>query len=135
MDRKVSVVVNQPSIPDGEQLDIPGLGLFRNRVPRTVTDDDIITFRSVQPPELFQAVLTEGEKPEGEAAFQTERGLILSRAFAGSPHINVVEEEVEPIGASKDKDVDSKQESKRTVKSSAPVGSKGTDAKTSDKGE
>jgi len=133
MDRKVSVTVNQPGTPKGAQVEVPGLGLFQNGVPRSITDEDMVTFEAVhlsaQP--LPPVDLAESSD-EGEAAYQTERGQTLARAFAASSLISVEEEDTEPIAAPYD-DSGSKSKSKRTVKSSAPVGEdKGTDSKKSE---
>lgn len=127
MDRKVSVTVNQPSVPQGEQVDVPGLGLFKNGVPRSVTDEDMITFNAVHlAAQRLPADLVEVD----EDAYQTGRGQTLARAFAGSPHLSVVEEDAEPISVSDAEEDAPKKAKPRTVKSSAPVGEdKGTGAK------
>lgn len=129
MDRKVSVTVNQPGTPQGAQVDVPGLGLFQNGVPRSVTDEDMITFNAVH---LAAQELPADRAEVDTDAYQTGRGQTLARAFAGSPHLSVVEEETEPIAVPDEEASDSKAK-KRTVKSSAPVGEdKGTDSQKSE---
>jgi len=117
-ERKVLVTISQSNVQPGEDVELPGLGLFKNGVPREVTDADMVTFYAFHP-ELVGVNPADLVPKDDEAVMASDTGLILWHAFKGSQFVNVHEESDEPEKASK----------AATVKSPAPVGKKTTGAK------
>lgn len=109
-ERKVLVRVNQSNLTSDAEIEVPGLGLFQNGVPREVTDDQMMTFVAFHP-ELQVVTNPADLVPEGDEAVVTTRtGLMLWSVFKDALHIDVYEEAPE--------------KAKAAIKSSAPVGKK-----------
>jgi|GEM_PF-3440828 len=121
-ERKVLVTITQSNVQRGEDVELPGLGLFKNGVPREVTDVDMVTFRAFHPE--LEGVNPADLAEDGEAVPETSTGLVLWHAFKGSSIVSVHEE------LDKDEEQPEKTTAKAaTVKSPAPVGKKTTGAK------
>ena len=120
-ERKVLVTITQSNVQRGEDVELPGLGLFKNGVPREVTDVDMVTFRAFHPE--LEGVNSADLAEDGEAVPETSTGLVLWHAFKGSSIVSVHEESDE------DEEQPKKSAKAATVKSPAPVGKKDTGAK------
>src|SRR5215208_6904264 len=108
-----SVRVNHPNLPRGADVEIPGLGVFKNGSARQVDEEQVENWRWYN-----QRAVEVGDRPEdGVAAVEYQRGPTLKQAFENVDYIEVLDDEP-------------RKESPKTEKSkeSAPVGSKPAEA-------
>lgn len=106
--------VNLPNQPRGAEIEIPGLGLFKNGSTREVDEDQVEAWRWYNQ----RAVEVGDRSHDGVAAVEYQRGPTLKQYFENHDHIEVLDDEPQE-----------RSKSKRT-EDTAPVGSDTADAGT-----
>lgn len=85
------VKVNHPNLARGAEVEIPGLGVFKNGSTREVTEEQVENWRWFN-----QRPVEVGERPEGGvSAVEYQRGPTLKQAFEGVDYLEVVDDEPE----------------------------------------
>lgn len=106
------VKVNLPNQPRGAEIEIPGLGLFKNGSTQEVDEVQVEAWRWYN-----QRPVTSGDRPEdGVAAVEYQRGPTLKQYFENHEFIEVLDDEPR-----------SRSKSEKT-EDTAPVGSNAADA-------
>lgn len=104
---KYKVTVNDPALPDGHEVEVPGLGVFANGSTRQLSEEDAEYFRVVK---SYLADVETDDRPArtGAAGVELRRGPTVLEAFRDHPTVSV--ETVEPAKTPKGKDSGPKPE-------------------------
>lgn len=93
----MKVKVNDPSQPRGAEIEIPGLGLFKNGSARDVDEEQVENWRWYN-----QRAVEVGDRPEdGVAAVEYQRGPTLKQYFENHGFIEVLDDEPQKESKSK----------------------------------
>ena len=110
------VTVNDPALPDGHEIEVPGLGVFKNKNARQISEEDAENFRTVRS-ELVDVETDDRPAWTGAAGVELRRGPTVAQAFKDHPTVSV-----EAVGQSEGQErartKDSKQEEKTSSKES-----------------
>ena len=83
------VKVNDPSQPRGAEIEIPGLGLFKNGSAREVDEEQVENWRWYN-----QRPVEVGNRPvDGVAAVEYQRGPTLKQVFENHAFIDILDDE------------------------------------------
>lgn len=104
---QLSVKLNLPSMPEGADVEIPGLGVFKNGTQTPLTTEQLEMFEHHHGRMVDTA--SAEDQAKGLAAVVYQRGPTLKEAFVDHPYIYVVEEEPKP------KEVEKAKDSKKTL--------------------
>lgn len=63
-----TLTIDHPNLPKGAEVEIPGLGLFKNRSTTTLTDEQVETFR-----QLHGTIDDEGNWQLGDTPLQASK--------------------------------------------------------------
>ena len=93
---KYRVRVNDPAAPDGADIEVPGLGVFKNKSTRQISEEEAENFRSVN------ATLVDVETDDrpafaGTAAVELQRGPTVLAAFQDHPTVEVEKVDDAPV--------------------------------------
>ena len=92
---KYEVYVNDPALPEGHMVEVPGLGVFPNRGSRQIDKEVADNYRTVSS-QLVDVVSDDGPPVwTGAAGTELRRGPTVLSAFKNHPTVSVekVEEE------------------------------------------
>jgi hypothetical protein len=95
---KYRVSVNDPALPDGAEVEVPGLGVFVNGSTRQVSEEDAEYFRTVNS-QLVDVETDDRPAWTGAAGVELRQGPTVLAAFKDHPTISV-EKSGEPVGSS-----------------------------------
>jgi hypothetical protein len=90
---KYKVIVNDPALPDGHEIEVPGLGVFENRSTRQLSEEDAEYFRDVNA-RIVDVETDDRPAWTGAAGVELRRGPTVLDAFRDHPTVSV--EAVEP---------------------------------------
>jgi hypothetical protein len=90
---KYRVSVNDPALPDGHEVEVPGLGVFLNGSTRQLSEEDAEYFRDVNT-RLVDVETDDRPAWTGAAGVESRRGPTVLDAFREHPTVKV--EAVEP---------------------------------------
>lgn len=85
---KYKVFVNDPALPDGANVEVPGLGVFANGSARQITEEDAENFRAVNS-QLVDVETDDRPAWTGAAGVELRRGPTVLQAFEGHPTVSV----------------------------------------------
>jgi hypothetical protein len=97
---KYKVTVNDPAVPKGAEVEVPGLGVFPNGSTTQVSEQEAEAYRD------NNAVLADVETDDrpawtGAAGVELRRGPTVLQAFEGHPVVSVEATKEAPVGQSK----------------------------------
>lgn len=121
--------MNDPALPDGAEIEVPGLGVFKNGSTRQVSEEEAEYFRTVNA-RLVDVETDDRPAWTGAAGTELRQGPTVLQAFKDHPTVSV-----ESTGV--DKSSDRQQTSKPSTKpagqdnSSKTEGSKDNETKES----
>lgn len=82
------VTVNDPTIPDGHDVEVPGLGVFKNGNTRQISEEDADYYRTVNA-QLVDVETDDRPAWTGAAAVELQRGPTVLQAFKDHPTVTV----------------------------------------------
>jgi hypothetical protein len=108
---KYSVKVNDPALPDGHEVEVPGLGVFKNGSTRQISEEQAEYFRDVNA-RLVDVETDDRPAFTGAAATELQRGPTVLQAFKDHPVVSVeaADQPVEKRQARAQKSEDSSQQ-------------------------
>lgn len=85
---KYTVKVNDPALPDGHEVEVPGLGVFKNGSTRQISEEQAEYFRDVNS-QLVDVETDDRPAWTGAAAVERQRGPTVLQAFKDHPVVSV----------------------------------------------
>lgn len=113
---KYKVTVNDPALPDGSEVEVPGLGVVANGSTRQISEEDAENFRTVHSA-LVDVETDDRPAWTGAAGVELHRGPTVLAAFKDHPTVSVEAADDKPESskarAQRTEDSKDQQESKR----------------------
>lgn len=85
---KYTVKVNDPALPDGQEVEVPGLGVFKNGSTRQISEEQAEYFRDINA-RLVDVETDDRPAFAGAAAVELQRGPTVLAAFKDHPVVSV----------------------------------------------
>jgi len=98
---KYEVKVNDPASPNGADIEVPGLGVFKNGSTRQLSEEEAEYFRDVNAT-LVDVETDDSPAWTGAAATELQRGPTVLQAFQDHPTVSVEKVDDRAGGRSKD---------------------------------
>lgn len=112
---KFKVSVNDPALPDGADVEVPGLGVFKNKSPRQISEEDAEYFRTVNS-RLVDVQTDDSPAWTGAAAVELQRGPTVLAAFQDHPTVSVEKVDDRPVENRAARAQKAAEDSKETAK-------------------